>query len=76
MFDFEQLMKGYSQEDEFIARDILILELLLEKNIISEKEIDEVFKKLPNKIQEVKKTREDFVKEEYGKVLKNKNEEN
>ena len=54
MFDFEQLMKGYTKEDEFIARDLLLIELLVEKGVITNEEINEKYKHLEDKIEFVK----------------------
>ena len=59
MFDFEELMKGYSNADEFIARDLLLMELLIEKGIITEEEINKKYASLPDKI---KKVHEDSIK--------------
>ena len=57
MFDFEQIMKGYSKEDEFIARDIVILDLLIAKGIITIEEIEEAQKKIPTIIKDVHQNR-------------------
>ena len=54
MFDFDQLMKGYTKEDEFIARDLLLMELLVEKGVITNEEINEKYKHLKDKIEFVK----------------------
>lgn len=54
MFDFDQLMKGYTKEDEFIARDLLLIELLVEKGVITNEEINEKYKHLEDKIEFVK----------------------
>lgn len=59
MFDFEQIMKGYTKEDEFIARDLLLIELLVEKGIITIDEINQKYKNLKEKIEEVKKDRKE-----------------
>lgn len=59
MFDFEQLMKGYTKEDEFIARDLLLIELLVEKGIVTIDEINQKYKNLEEKIEKVKKDRKE-----------------
>lgn len=43
MFDFDELFKGYSNSDEFVARDMLILELLVAKGIITNEEVAATF---------------------------------
>ena len=49
-FNLDDIMRGYSADDEFIARDILILELLVEKGIITKDDIAEKFKELAARI--------------------------
>ena len=44
--------------------------------IITLEEVDEMFKKVPNTIHEVKKTREDIIKKEYNKLMERENEKN
>lgn len=56
--DIEQVMKGYSKEDEFIARDLLIIELLIDKKIITVEEVNKKYEKLYDKIQKVKNDRQ------------------
>lgn len=69
MFDeILQTMKGYTKEDEFIARDLLLMELLIEKGIITEEEIDKKYAHLTEKIQKVKNDREKIEKEQYDKL--------
>lgn len=53
MFDFEQLLKGYTKEDEFIARDTLLINLLIRKGIITKEEVEDAFKGLEEVIKEV-----------------------
>lgn len=59
MFDFEELFKGYSNSDEFIARDMLILELLIAKGVITNEEVAATFtpEKLTKNIELVQKTK-------------------
>ena len=70
MFDFEQLMKGYTKEDEFIARDLLLMELLIEKGIITEEEINKKYASLPDKIKKVHKNSIKVVQKEIDRFLK------
>lgn len=74
MFDIEQILKGYTKEDEFIARDIIILNLLISKNIITNEEVMEAFSKLPDVIDSVKSTRENEISSR-AEQLKNKYKE-
>lgn len=55
--DIEQIMKGYTKEDEFIARDLLLIELLIDKGIVTVEEVNNKYKELSSKIEEVKKQR-------------------
>lgn len=73
--DIEQVMKGYSKEDEFIARDLLIIELLIDKKIITVEEVNKKYEKLYDKIQKVKKDRKEDL-EKRIKELREKKEEN
>lgn len=74
MFDeIEQVMKGYSKEDEFIARDLLIIELLIDKKIITMEEVSKKYEKLYDKIQEVKKANKENL-EKRIKELREKKE--
>lgn len=41
--DMFQLLSGYSYRDEYVARDIMILELLCKKGLISDEEVAEMF---------------------------------
>lgn len=71
--DIEQIMKGYSKEDEFIARDLLIIELLIDKKIITVEEVNKKYEKLYDKIQEVKKANKENL-EKRIKELREKKE--
>ncbi len=53
MFDFDEIMRGYTKEDEFIARDIVILDLLVAKGIVTIEEVEEAQKKIPTIIKDV-----------------------
>lgn len=59
MFDFEELFKGYSNSDEFIARDMLILELLIAKGVITNEDVAATFtpENLTKNIELVQKTK-------------------
>ena len=43
MFDFDELFRGFSNQDEYIARDMMILELLMKKGLITQEDIVEEF---------------------------------
>lgn len=71
--DMEQIMKGYTKEDEFIARDLLIIELLIDKKIITVEEVNKKYEKLYDKIQKVKNDRQEDL-EKRIKELREKKE--
>lgn len=71
--DMEQIMKGYTKEDEFIARDLLIIELLIDKKIITVEEVNKKYEKLYDKIQKVKNDRQEYL-EKRIKELREKKE--
>ena len=66
----EQLLKGYTKEDEFIARDFLLIELLIEKGFFTTDEINEKYEELNKKIEEVKKERKEASKKRLEKLEK------
>ena len=41
--NIDELLRGYSDQDEYIARDMMILELLMKKGLITQKDIVEEF---------------------------------
>ena len=43
MFDLDELFRGFSNQDEYIARDIMILELLMKKGLITQEDVEEEF---------------------------------
>lgn len=43
MFDLDELFRGFSNQDEYIARDMMILELLMKKGLIMQEDIVEEF---------------------------------
>ena len=43
MFDLDELLRGFSNQDEYIARDTMILELLMKKGLITQKDIMKEF---------------------------------
>lgn len=63
MFDFDELFKGYSNSDEFIARDMLILELLIAKGVITNEDVAATFtpENLTKNIELVQKTKREQV---------------
>ncbi len=56
-FDMEDIMNGYSKQDEFIARDIIILNILVEKGIVTTDEVEKRMKDLPTIIEQVHNNR-------------------
>ena len=74
MFDVEQLMKGYTKEDEFIARDLILLELLVEKGVITNEEINEKYKHLEDKIEAVKKQRKEALEQRLKELRGREND--
>lgn len=64
MFDFDELFKGYSNQDEFIARDMLILELLIAKGVITNEDVAATFtpENLTKDIELVQKTKREQAK--------------
>ena len=43
MFDLDELFRGFSNQDEYIARDMMVLELLMKKGLITQEDIVEEF---------------------------------
>lgn len=41
--DIDELLRGYSDQDEYIARDMMILEVLINKGLITSEDISKVF---------------------------------
>ena len=41
--NIDELLRGYSNQDEYIARDMMILELLMKKGLITQEDIVEEF---------------------------------
>ena len=39
----DELLRGYSDQDEYIARDMMILEVLINKGLITPEDISKVF---------------------------------
>ena len=39
----DELLRGYSGQDEYIARDMMILEVLINKGLITSEDISKVF---------------------------------
>lgn len=58
-FDYDEILNGYSKADEFIARDTLILELLVESGVVTQEQIKEKFEHLNDRVKEVHKLREE-----------------
>ena len=43
MFDLDELFRVFSNQDEYIARDMMILEILMNKGLIKAEDISKVF---------------------------------
>lgn len=43
MFNLDELFRGFSNQDEYIARDMIILELLMKKGLITQEDVEEEF---------------------------------
>lgn len=41
--NIDELLRGYSDQDEYIARDMMILEILINKGLITSEDISKVF---------------------------------
>lgn len=69
MFDLEELFRGYSARDEYVARDLLLIHLLLEKGIITSEDVSKTYtpenlsKYISIVQQEIKKATEQRIKE-------------
>lgn len=69
MFDLEELFRGYSARDEYVARDLLLINLLLEKGIITSEDVSKTYtpenlsKYISIVQQEIKKVTEQRIKE-------------
>lgn len=67
MFDLDELFRGFSNQDEYIARDMMILELLMKKGLITQEDIVEEFS--VNNLQAYIKIVQDQKKAEAQKRL-------
>lgn len=69
MFNIDDVIRGYSDRDEFVARDLMLIELLVEAGVLQVKDVNEKFtaENLRSHIkqiqEETKKQREDTLKE-------------
>lgn len=41
--NIDELLRGYSDQDEYVARDMMILEVLINKGLITPEDISKVF---------------------------------
>ena len=41
--NIDELLRGYSDQDEYVARDMMILEVLINKGLITQEDISKVF---------------------------------
>lgn len=61
-FDYDEIFNGYSKTDDYIARDVITLHLLIKKGILTNEEIEEEYKKLGQYIEDVRKNRKKDLK--------------
>ena len=64
MFDSDELFRGFSNQDEYIARDMMILEVLINKGLITSEDISKVFtsENLTDYIKIVQEQRKETIK--------------
>lgn len=43
MSEIEEVLRGYSSRDEYVARDLLLINLLLEKGLITTEDINRTY---------------------------------
>lgn len=43
MSEIEEVLRGYSSRDEYVARDLLLINLLLEKGLITAEDINRTY---------------------------------
>ena len=62
--NIDELLRGYSNQDEYIARDMMILEVLINKGLITPEDISKVFtsKNLTDYIKIVQEQRKETIK--------------
>lgn len=62
--DIDELLRGYSDQDEYIARDMMILEVLINKGLITSEDISKVFtsENLTDYIKIVQEQRKETIK--------------
>ena len=62
--NIDELLRGYSDQDEYIARDMMILEVLINKGLITQEDISKVFtsKNLTDYIKIVQEQRKETIK--------------
>lgn len=62
--NIDELLRGYSDQDEYIARDMMILEVLINKGLITSEDILKVFtsENLTDYIKIVQEQRKETIK--------------
>lgn len=62
--NIDELLRGYSDQDEYIARDMMILEVLINKGLITSEDIPKVFtsENLTDYIKIVQEQRKETIK--------------
>lgn len=68
MLDIDSLLRGYSDRDEYVARDLLLINLLLQKGLITSDDIKKTY--TPENLSKYIKIVQDEIrkdaKEKYG----------
>lgn len=67
-FDYDEIFNGFSKADEFIARDSLILELLVESGLVTQEQIKEKFDQLNDRVKEVHELRKEEAHKRYEEI--------
>lgn len=62
--NIDELLRGYSDQDEYIARDMMILKVLINKGLITSEDISKVFtsENLTDYIKIVQEQRKETIK--------------
>ena len=62
--NIDELLRGYSNQDEYVARDMMILEVLINKGLITSEDISKVFtsENLTDYIKIVQEQRKETIK--------------
>ena len=66
--NIDELLRGYSDQDEYIARDMMILEVLINKGLITSEDISKVFTS-ENLTDYIKIVQEQRKKNKFGGIV-------